>query len=159
MLERTRKLPPKSKPILGWREWLTLPDLGIRRIRAKIDTGARSSSLHVDSLDTFIADGRERVRFAIATGAVGDRSAIVEAAVHDRRPVTDSGGHVSERIFLLTRIELAGQVFAVEINLTSRRDMSFPMLLGRSALRQRFMVDPARSFRAERNVVGGRVAQ
>ncbi len=150
MLERTRKPLAKPRLALGWREWLALPDLHIGRIRAKIDTGARSSSLHVDALETYVADGREWVRFAIATGAAGEASSLVEAVVHDRRPVTDSGGHVGERIFLLTRIALAGQVFAAEINLTSRQGMSFPMLLGRSALRRRFVVDPARSFRAER---------
>lgn len=150
MLERTRKPLANSRLVIGWCEWLALPDLHIGRIRAKIDTGARSSSLHVDALETFIADGRQWVRFVIATDANGDPPAEVEAPVHDRRPVTDSGGHVSERIFLLTRIALAGQIFPVEVNLTSRQAMSFPMLLGRSALRRRFVVDPARSFRAER---------
>ena len=150
MIERGKPSRLKSRPVLGWREWLALPDLGIRLIRAKIDTGARSSSLHVDSLDTFQSGGHEWVRFSIATGSADAPPVVVETAVHDRRPVADSGGHVSERIFLLTRMELAGHAYPVEINLTSRRNMLFPMLLGRTALKRRFVIDPARSFRAGR---------
>ena len=147
MVERGKSL----KPVLGWREWLALPDLGIHAIRAKLDSGARSSALHVDSLETFQSNGREWVRFTIATGSTNAKSILVESTVHDRRLVTDSGGHVSERIFLRTRLLLAGQDYPVEINLTSRRNMLFPMLLGRTALARHFLVDPARSFRAGRN--------
>ncbi|MBS0194161.1 MAG: ATP-dependent zinc protease [Proteobacteria bacterium] len=150
MLDRCKSAAPKSRPVIGWREWLALPDLGIATIRAKIDTGARSSALHVDALETFRVGGREWVRFVVATDASGAAPVVVETAVHDRRPVTDSGGHVSERIFLLTRMTLAGCSYPIEINLASRQHMSFPMLLGRSALRRRFTVDPARSFRAGR---------
>ena len=147
MVERGKSL----KPVLGWREWLALPDLGIHAIRAKLDSGARSSALHVDSLETFQSGGREWVRFSVATGSADAKLVVVESTVHDRRPVTDSGGHVSERIFLRTRLVLAGQSYPVEINLTSRRNMLFPMLLGRTALARHFLVDPARSFRAGRN--------
>ncbi|HTA65686.1 MAG TPA: RimK/LysX family protein [Xanthomonadaceae bacterium] len=146
MVERKKK----PRQVLGWREWLALPELGIHAIRAKIDSGARSSALHVDSLDTFHSGGSEWVRFTLVTGSVDVNPVVVESAVHDRRPVTDSGGHVSERIFLLTRLVLAGQDYPVEINLTSRRNMLFPMLLGRTALARRFVIDPARSFRAGR---------
>ena len=146
MVERGRL----SKPVLGWREWLALPDLGIHAIRAKIDTGARSSALHVDTMETFQSDGSEWVRFSIATGPADAKPMLVESTVHDRRLVTDSGGHVSERIFLRTRLLLAGELYPVEINLTSRRNMLFPMLLGRTALARHFLVDPTRSFRAGR---------
>jgi hypothetical protein len=138
------------RPVLGWREWLALPDLGIHTIRAKIDTGARSSALHVDSLQTYHSNGSEWVRFTIATGSDDAGAVVVESMVHDRRPVTDSGGHVSERIFLRTRLLLAGEDYPVEINLTSRRNMLFPMLLGRTALARHFVIDPGRSFRAGR---------
>ena len=146
MVERLRQL----KPVLGWREWLALPELGIHAIRAKLDTGARSSALHVDSLETFPHAGQEWVRFSVATGSGDTGMVVVESAIHDRRPVTDSGGHVSERIFLRTTLALAGQIYTAEINLTSRRNMLFPMLLGRTALARRFLIDPARSFRAGR---------
>ncbi|MBS0461176.1 MAG: ATP-dependent zinc protease [Proteobacteria bacterium] len=150
MDQRKRLAKVSPRIVLGWREWLALPDLGIGRIRAKIDTGARSSALHVDELAEFEVDATPWVRFTVATGAHDAEPVVVRAPVHDRRPVTDSGGHVSERIFLLTRLELAGRMYPIEINLASRRDMSFPMLLGRSALKGRFVVDPARSFRGRR---------
>ncbi len=132
--------------ILGWREWLALPDLGIPALRAKVDTGARSSALHVDSMTLFRRDGEEWVRFVVAPGHLDDPPARAEARVIDRRTVTDSGGHRGERLFIRTRLRLAGLDFVVEINLTDRRNMLFPMLLGRTALADRFVVDPARSF-------------
>ncbi len=131
--------------ILGWREWLSLPQLGIAAIRAKIDSGARSSALHVEELSTHYVDEVEVVRFSLHTGA-NERVVRCEARVLDRRPVTDSGGHTSERVFIRTELNLAGQRCPIEINLTNRRNMLFPMLLGRTAMAGRFLVDPERSF-------------
>jgi hypothetical protein len=133
-------------PLLGWREWLALPDLGIAAVRAKVDTGARSSALHVDVCEIFHRDGVEFVRFLIDTGAPGAKARAAEAPVFDRRRVTDSGGHTSERIFIRTVLQLAGESWPAEINLTQRRNMLFPMLLGRTALDGRFLVDPSASF-------------
>ena len=84
-------------PTLGWREWLSLPALGIGAIKAKLDTGARTSSLCVVSLETFDRDGRLHVRFAVRPRRRGERLVMGEAPVVDRRPVTDSGGHITER--------------------------------------------------------------
>jgi hypothetical protein len=131
--------------VLGWREWLALPELGIDSIRCKVDSGARSSALHVESIDCFDRDGSEHVRFALHTGVEGELRTCT-APVLDRRPVTDSGGHVTERVFIRTRLALAGVVFRAEINLTNRRNMLFPMLLGRTAMAGRFVIDPERSF-------------
>jgi hypothetical protein len=131
---------------LGWREWLALPDLGIVAIRAKVDTGARSSALHVLDQECFQRDGREFVRFLLDTGVPGEAPQPAEAAVLDRRHVTDSGGHRTERVFIRTRLRLAGIEWEAEVNLTQRRNMLFPMLLGRTALAGRFLVDPASSF-------------
>jgi hypothetical protein len=130
---------------VGWREWLALPELGISAIRAKVDTGARSSALHVEALTSFHADGVEYVHFALRTGA-DDHAIQCQAPVFDRRPVTDSGGHTTERVFIRTALALAGHRFPIEVNLTNRRNMLFPMLLGRTAMGGRFLVDPARSF-------------
>jgi hypothetical protein len=139
--------PSEPRPrLLGWREWVALPVLGIPAIRAKIDTGARSSSLHVDSQEVFARDGIEWVRFSIHTGIELSVPIQAEARVVDRRPVTDSGGHTTERLFIKTRLRLAGVAFSIEINLASRRNMLFPMLLGRTALAGHFKVDPAHSF-------------
>ena len=119
--------------VLGWREWLSLPQLGIAAIRAKIDSGARSSALHVEALSSFFEGNVEWVCFSVRTG-VGDELHTCNAEVLDRRPVTDSGGHTTERVFIRTELELAGRRFPVEINLANRRNMLFPMLLGVSPM-------------------------
>lgn len=135
---------------LGWREWLALPSLGIAAIRAKIDTGARSSALHVESLETFREDGLLQVRFAVRPRRRSAALIQCRAPVVDRRTVTDSGGHRSERWFIRAGLALADQCFDIDINLTDRRAMLFPLLLGRSALVGRFRVDPALSYTCPR---------
>lgn len=136
----------RQRIVLGWREWLALPTLGITAIRAKIDTGARSSALHVDAQWRFSEAGAPWAGFRISTG-VGDGQVIeASAPVFDEREVTDSGGNRTRRIFLRTPLHLAGIEREIEINLTDRRGMLFPMLLGRTALARAFTVDPARSF-------------
>ncbi len=132
--------------LIGWREWLALPQLGLGALKAKIDTGARSSSLHVDDLREFQREGRTWLRFAVATRRRGAGLVDCEAPALDRRDVTDSGGHITSRWFICTTIRLAGVEWEVEINLTNRRNMLFPMLLGRSALSGRFRVDPQLSY-------------
>ena len=132
--------------VIGWREWLALPALGIPAIKAKVDTGARSSALHVEELETFERDGTLHVRFAVRPRRRGRYLIECSAPVSDRRPVMDSGGHRSERWFIRSDILLAGQCFEADINLTDRRAMLFPLLLGRSALGGRFRVDPALSY-------------
>ncbi|MFC4820832.1 ATP-dependent zinc protease [Dokdonella ginsengisoli] len=146
--------PPLS---LGWREWLSLPALGIPSIKAKLDTGARSSALHVEALHTFRRDGVLLVRFDVRPRRRGKRLFSCEAAVVDRRTVTDSGGHRAERWFIQTEVELAGTRFVTEINLTDRRAMLFPLLLGRSALCGRFGVDAALSYSCPRPSRIGRI--
>jgi len=133
-------------PLIGWREWLALPQLDLRALKAKIDTGARSSSMHVDSIEEYQRDGATWLRFLVATGRRGAASVQCEAPAFDRRDVTDSGGHVTSRWFIRTVVRLAGVEWESEINLTNRRNMLFPMLLGRTALRSRFRVDPQLSF-------------
>ena len=133
--------------LLGWREWLALPELGIGSIRAKVDTGARSSSLHVREQELFEQDGRQRVRFLVEHGMDDALKVQLDAEVADQRDVTDSGGHRETRIFIRTLLRLpGGQEWPIELNLTERRNMAFPMLLGRSALRRRCVVEPARSW-------------
>jgi len=136
--------------ILGWREWLALPQFGIAAIKAKIDSGARTSALHVESLEEYLRDGRPWLRFAVLTGRRGAAPVLCEAAALDRRDVSDSGGHVTLRWFIQTEFELAGQRWVAETNLTSRRDMRFPLLLGRNALGGRFIVDPGATYRCGR---------
>ena len=148
----SRASKPRSKAsfsriALGWREWLVLPELGIGAIRAKVDTGARSSSLHVREQEVFERDGRTMVRFLIEHGVDDALSGHVEAEVADQRDVTDSGGRKEKRVFIRTLLQLpGGQSWPIEINLTERRNMAFPMLLGRSAMRRRCWVNPGRSW-------------
>ncbi|MGN7918454.1 ATP-dependent zinc protease family protein [Lysobacter sp. 22409] len=135
-----------SKIVLGWREAAALPALGLAAIRAKIDTGARSSALHVDSQWRFVEAGMPWVGFELSPGALGAGRVEARALVHDERWVTDSGGHRSSRVFIRTVLSLAGIEREIEINLADRRGMRFPMLLGRTAVTGVFTVDPARSF-------------
>ena len=133
-------------PIMhGWREWVALPEHGVARVRAKVDSGARSSALHVDEQWRFIEAGAPWVGFRLTPGK---HTGVIEARapIFDEREVADSGGHRGRRIFLRTTLQLAGQRRAIEINLTDRRGMLFPMLLGRTAIAGLFTVDPARSF-------------
>jgi hypothetical protein len=131
---------------LGWRERAALPQLGIARLRAKLDTGARSSALHVDALDVFERDGATWLRFDVGLGRRVPRRVVCEAPALGRRVVTDSGGHRGERWFIRSRVALAGRSFEAEIGLADRRGMLFPLLLGRTALDGRFRVDPALSY-------------
>ena len=135
---------------LGWRERLALPQLGIGMLKAKLDTGARSSSLHVDTLEAFQRDGVTWLRFTMHVGRRRPVHVCCEAPALDRRAVTDTGGRRTERWFIRSDVRLAGQHFSVDINLTDRRHMLFPLLLGRTALSGRFAVDPARSYTQSR---------
>ena len=147
-----------SQPIvecttLGWREWLALPQLGISAIRAKLDTGARTSALHVELLETFREHGVLNARFVVRPRRRGGRVIVCNAPITDRRLVTDSGGHRSERWFIEVDIALAGRQFVAEVNLSDRQSMLFPLLLGRSALAGRFHVDAALSYTCSRPAV------
>ncbi|HPF72863.1 MAG: RimK/LysX family protein [Lysobacteraceae bacterium] len=134
--------------IVGWREWMALPAIGVDAICAKVDTGAKSSALHVDAMETFERDGAEWVRFTLHPGRLGsDGTVDAEARVVDRRLVTDSGGHETERLFIATDLLVGGLRYPIELNLTSRHNMRFPMLLGRTAMAGRLQVDPEASFR------------
>ena len=134
--------------VIGWREWLALPQLGIPAIKAKVDTGARTSALHVDTLQADERDGETLLRFQISsTGRKNSPLYECAAPAVARRMVTDSSGHATLRWFIRTTIELGGRRFDAEINLTNRRNMLFPMLFGRLALGQHFVVDPSASYR------------
>lgn len=141
----------RKYPIIGWREWVGLPLLGISTIKAKIDTGARTSALHAFSLEPFNENGISKIRFAIHPFQHNiDNIVYCVADIVDRRFVTDSGGHEEERYVIQTLITIAGQTWPIEITLTERENMLFRMLLGRSALRKRYIVNPARSFLASK---------
>ena len=136
----------KRKP-LGWREWIALPGLNIPRIKAKVDTGARTSALHAFRVEAFTQDEQQWVRFAIHP-IQGDSSVEVEceAAVIDQRLVRDSGGHEELRYVIDTQIALGEDRFQCEVTLTDRDSMAFRVLLGRTALRGKYVIHPGRSY-------------
>ena len=141
-------------PVIGWREWVSLPELGVHRIKAKVDTGARSSSVHAFDIDVFSRDGYDWVRFGVLP-IQGDNSTSirVEARVVDQRTVRSSSGEVSMRPVIETTVRLHGITWPVEMTLADRQEMRFRMLLGRQAFRGRFLVHAGRSF------LGGRPSQ
>ncbi len=142
-----RAVSPDKLVVLGWREWVALPELGISRIKAKIDTGARSSSLHAFDLRTLERRGRTFVRFKVHPLQRNARETVEsEAEVLEFRRVRSSSGHATNRPVIVTELELLGRRWPIELTLANRDEMGFRMLLGREAVRGRGLVDPGRSF-------------
>jgi len=134
-------------PVIGWREWVGLPDLGVKQIKVKVDTGARSSSLHAFDLHRFERDGAQWVRFELhPVQRKSEPSVDVEAEVLEYRSVRSSSGKATLRPVIVTNVTLLGVTWPVELTLASRDEMGFRMLLGREAFRRRFLVDAGRSY-------------
>lgn len=133
--------------VIGWREWVELPDLCIRRVKAKIDTGARSSSLHAFDVKTFERDGKTFARFKVHPLQRNSKKTVTcEAEVLEFRQVKSSTGHAQKRPVVLTTVESLGETWQIELTLANRDEMGFRMLLGREAVRGRFLVDSGKSF-------------
>jgi len=147
--------PPKQT--LGWREWVALPELGVLAVKAKVDTGARSSSLHAEDVSFYEKKGKTYVQFVIGGGKrrgklhhSGDR--VCRHPLFELRWITSSNGTRQRRPVIRVEVHLHGQSWPVDLTLSSRSNMGFPMLLGREAVRGRFVVDPARSYFAKDHV-------
>ncbi|MDH3366894.1 MAG: RimK/LysX family protein [Gemmatimonadota bacterium] len=141
--------PGRPSLTLGWREWVSLPAFGIPKIKAKLDTGARSSALHVVDAKTFWRDEVEWVRFlADANPRRRDELTAVECRVLDERLIRASSGHEETRIVVRTDLSIGDLTWSIDLTLASRLPMRFRMLLGREALRGRVAIDPARSYLA-----------
>ncbi|MEJ2338108.1 MAG: RimK/LysX family protein [Gemmatimonadales bacterium] len=141
----SRRREPTST--VGWREWVSLPKLHIPAIKAKIDTGARSSALHALDVQVSRRDGIDVVRFKVHPFQRDSSTTVsAEAQLVDEREVKSSSGHAALRPVIRTPLQLLGQRWPIELTLTNRDEMGFRMLLGRQTLRGRFLVDPGRSF-------------
>lgn len=141
--------------LLGWREWLSLPELGIERIKAKVDSGARTSCLHAFYVEPYRAGGRTKVRFGVHPLQRNDDAVVhCRAEIIDQRQVTDSGGHRELRFVICTRLVLQDFDDTIELTLTNRDSMRFRMLLGRTAMSAGgFHIDPSASYLGGRPVV------
>lgn len=136
---------------LGWREWVALPQINISKIKAKIDTGARTSCLHASEYEIFQKDDEDWVRFTVhPVKRQREIEAHAEAPVSDYRIVRDSGGHEEKRPFIKTHLEVPGHRWEIEISLSNRENMKFRMLLGRTALNQgNLLIDPSKSYQTK----------
>lgn len=136
-----------AKLVIGWREWVQLPDLGVFETKAKVDTGADNSSLHAFGMERFERDGSEYVRFDVHPKQRSKKPVIhCEAPLVMEKKVRNPGGRSELRPVIRTTIVVAGVELEALVNLTSRDEMGFRMLLGRRAVRGRFIVDPGRSY-------------
>jgi hypothetical protein len=132
---------------IGWREWVALPDLGLPAIKAKIDTGARTSALHAFLIEPYQEAGIEMLRFLIHPIQRNQEFQVeCHCPVYDVREVTDSGGHREMRYVIQSNVTIGNRNWPIELTLTNRDTMSFRMLLGRKAMEERFVVNPGASY-------------
>jgi len=144
---RKKKTELAAKLLVGWREWVVLPQLGIDAIKAKIDTGARTSAVHAFNIEPFHKDGEYWVRFDVHPLQRNDEVyKTCEAEVVDYRWVTNSGGGKEKRFVIVTMLRVGSDAWPIEVTLTDRDQMGFRMLLGRTAMERRLVVDPALSY-------------
>ena len=139
--------PGAPSIVVGWREWVCLPDLGAVRVKAKIDTGARTSAIHAWKIQPFDKDGEAWVRFELHPNQDDNKTRIAcEARVVDSRLIKSSNGQEQRRYVIRTAMQLGPHVWPIELTLTRRDEMGFRMLVGRTALKPGALVNPSKSF-------------
>jgi len=137
----------KNLPVLGWREWVALPRLGIVKLRCKVDTGAKTSALHAFYVEEFNEKGIAMVRFGLHPKDQSTEQEVhCTAPILDQRSVTDSGGHSEQRYVIKTPIVLGNNTWDIEVTLTNRDSMFHRMLLGRAAIVDNFLVDSGSTY-------------
>jgi ribosomal protein S6--L-glutamate ligase len=140
-----------SPLILGWQEWIALPELGLPALKAKVDTGARTSALHTHAIEPFGTLKRPMVRFTVRPNPKSaDLEIAVSAPIIDRREITSSNGERELRFVIATRVAMGSHTWPIEVTLTNRDRMTYRMLLGRQAIRANVLVDPDTTFRQPR---------
>jgi hypothetical protein len=150
---RTDTAHGRALPTVGWREWIALPDLGVARIKAKVDTGARSSAIHAYNMRIYDRGGRPYVRFDIhPLQRATDHAVVARAEIVAIRNIRSSSGQIELRPVIRTTAALGEQTWTIELTLTNRDEMGFRMLLGRQAVRGRFLVDGGRSYLQSRKL-------
>ena len=144
---KSKNQATESRLLIGWREWVSLPELNMPWLKVKIDTGARTSALHTFQVEPYHKDGVLWVRFGMHPQQHNmDVEIYCDAKVTDRRNVTDSGGHTEQRYVISTLLKLGERGWPIELTLTNRDNMRFRMLLGRTAMKGRTLVNPDASF-------------
>lgn len=142
----------KDLKIIGWREEIGLPDLGVKKIKAKVDSGARTSSLHAFNVEIYKRGSNEYVKFSVNPEQKSNKNEIeCRAKVLEFRKVKSSNGHTELRPVILTSVVLMGEKWEVEMTLTNRDEMGFRMLLGRESIRKKFLIDTGNSFFGMKN--------
>jgi len=146
-----KKKTKKTRPMIGWREWADLPDFDVAGINAKIDTGAKSSAMHAFRIRETVIDGAEYVEFFLHPVQRRKKPEVFcRAPLVDRRVIRSSNGQEEERYVIETRLRLGGRFWKIELTLTNRDAMGFRLLLGRDALRRKFIIDPGASYLLDR---------
>ena len=136
-----------DKEIIGWREWIALPDLKVNLIKTKVDTGARTSALHAFDIEPFKRKRQDWVRFRVhPIQRNGAFIRVCTSRAHDYRAVTNSGGATQHRWVIETTMVIGRESLSIELSLTNRDEMGFRMLIGRSAIKGEYIVDPGRSY-------------
>lgn len=139
-----------SRLIVGWQEWVALPDLGLPALKAKIDTGARTSALHTHMIEPFGSMKHPKVRFSVRPSPDSELEVIATADVVDQREVMSSNGVRELRYVIETQLRLGGHQWPIEVTLTNREHMTYRMLIGRQAMRPDMLVDCGATFRQPR---------
>ena len=137
----------KQQKLIGWREWASLPELGIKKIKLKVDTGAKTSSMHATDIEKVMRGKDEFIRFKVHSNQVDPAEFVIGTSkLLEYREIKSSNGQVQLRPVILTQIKLLGEIWPIEVTLTNREEMGFKMLLGRSGIKSGITVDPKKSF-------------
>lgn len=140
-------LKQQSHLTIGWKEWVALPDLNIKLLKAKIDSGAKTSVLHTFQIEPFKEGKKDRIRFWVHPLQRNiSKEVQCEADIVDYRMVIDSGGHKEYRYVIQTRLSIEDSLFPIELSLTNRDGMRFRMLLGREAIKAHYLIDVSKAY-------------